>query len=90
MRIDDKSVVPLGWVLGGFATMISISAMGAFWIATVNFRLQRIEEKLNIPLFQNNAAFLPNEKDGHGRPTEQPRVIADLPSNARPEKSDGS
>jgi len=89
MRIDEKAVVPLGWVLGGFATMISISAMGAFWIATVNFRLQRIEEKLNIPLFQNSTA-MKDEEIGHGRPTEQPRITQDMRSDNGAQKSNGS
>lgn len=49
MKFDGKAFVPVGWVFTAFGTMISISVVGAFWVASVNFRLQRIEEKLGIP-----------------------------------------
>lgn len=51
MRLDEKSVVPLGWVLSGMSVVIAGTVVGVFWVSTVNFRLQRIEEKLGIPEF---------------------------------------
>lgn len=51
-KIDGKVFVPIGWVLGSFGVVISTTVMGALWVATVNFRLQRIEEKLGIPQFK--------------------------------------
>lgn len=60
MKITDNSVVPLGWVLSGFSVMLSITIVGSFWVSAVNFRLQRIEEKLGIPIYQSAATF---EKD---------------------------
>ena len=49
VKIDDRAVVPIGWVFGAFGTMITVTIIGAFWVSAVNFRLQRIEEKLGIP-----------------------------------------
>lgn len=47
-KIDSSTVVPLGWVLGGLATIVAGVAAGVFWISTVNFRLQRIEKALHL------------------------------------------
>lgn len=55
MKIDDKAVVPVGWVFTGFGIIISTTIFGAFWVATVNFRLERIEDRLGIPPYH---AFL--------------------------------
>jgi hypothetical protein len=51
-RIDEKTVVPIGWVLGGFTIMVTIAVTGAFWVSAVNFRLSRIEDRLGIPGYQ--------------------------------------
>lgn len=52
IKIDEKTVVPIGWVLGGFAVIIMPVIVGAIWVAGVNFRLQRIEQKLGIPVYE--------------------------------------
>jgi len=52
MKIDEKTVMPIGWALAGFGVMISVTVVGSFWVAAVNFRLQRIEEKLGIPAYR--------------------------------------
>lgn len=52
VKIDSTAVVPLGWMLTGMGAIITGTVTGVFWISTVNFRLQRIEEKLGIPIFK--------------------------------------
>lgn len=54
MKIDDKAVVPIGWVLCGMGSVVVGTITGVFWVATVNFRLQRIEEKLGIPPYHSS------------------------------------
>lgn len=61
MKIDGKSVVPVGWVFTGFGVIISITIIGAFWVAAVDFRLQRIEEKLGIPAYHEINISAPRE-----------------------------
>lgn len=56
-RIDEKTLLPLSWVLGGFATIISITMIGAFWVSTVSYRLERIEDKLGIPPYRAAIKF---------------------------------
>lgn len=53
MKIDDKTVVPIGWVLAAFGVSVGTVIAGSFWIASVNFRLERIEEKLDIPAYHS-------------------------------------
>ena len=52
MKIDDKTVVPIGWVLGGFATLLAIavttSIQATLWVSSVDDRLSRIEDHLKI------------------------------------------
>jgi len=63
IRIDEKTVVPLGVVAALFTTGISITAMGVFWITSVNERLSRIEQRLGIvPV--NAASFVPHANAG--------------------------
>lgn len=50
-KIDEKSVVPLSWFITGLLTVITMTGGGVVWITTVNFRLERIEEKLGIPTY---------------------------------------
>lgn len=50
-RLDEKTVIPIGWVIAGFMPVVCITVTGAFWIAAVDFRLGRIEEKLGIPAY---------------------------------------
>jgi CTP-dependent riboflavin kinase len=48
-KLDPHTtLVPLGWVLSGFGTILAAVIVGTFWISTVNYRLQRIEERLGI------------------------------------------
>lgn len=48
-KIDEKTVVPLSWLLVGFAFGLAPVMAATFWVAGVNNRLQRIEQKLGIP-----------------------------------------
>lgn len=48
MRIDDKTVVPLTWVLGTLSCIVISSSVASIWVKSVNDRLGRIEEKLGI------------------------------------------
>ncbi len=52
-RIDEKTVVPLGWVLALFSTGIATAAAAAFWVSAVNNRLARIEDKLGISAYDS-------------------------------------
>lgn len=56
MKIDEKAVVPVSWVLSGYAAIISVTVIGAFWVSSVNYRLERIEEKLGIPQYRSDAS----------------------------------
>lgn len=51
-RITERTGIPLGWVIGLFSTGISITIIGTIFVASVNFRLSRIEEKLGIEPYQ--------------------------------------
>ena len=59
IKIDEQSTLPIGWVLSGLAFTIAITITGVFWVSTVNFRLERIEEKLGIPRYQAASSELP-------------------------------
>ena len=52
MKIDEKTVVPLPWLLAGFMVGLTPVIYATFWISSVNFRLERIEDKLGIPRYQ--------------------------------------
>lgn len=50
--INSETAIPLGWALAGMCTIICVVVAGAFWMAAVDFRLSRIEEKLGIPKYE--------------------------------------
>lgn len=54
-RIDDKTTIPLIWVIGLMMGGIASTVTGTFWVSTVNARLSRIEAKLGIPKIDNGA-----------------------------------
>lgn len=58
-KIDQRSYVPLIWVITGIAACASITITGAFWVSTVDFRLERIEEKLGIPPYRAQLDIVP-------------------------------
>lgn len=63
MRIDERTVVPLTWVLFSLSSIVISVSIGAFWVKEVNDRLFRIEEKLGItPLA--SSGFLKQAKAG--------------------------
>lgn len=47
MLINEKTYVPLLWMVVSFFAVSSILVSGSFWVRGVNDRLQRIEEKLD-------------------------------------------
>lgn len=47
-KIDEKTSVPLGWVISGFGAALGVAIVGTFWVSSVNERLARIEDKLGI------------------------------------------
>lgn len=59
-KFDEKTVVPIGWVLSGFISVLAITVIGAFWVSTVNFRLERIEDKLGIPPYHTSMVVIDN------------------------------
>lgn len=67
MKVDEKTLVPVGWVLGGFVTVITIVVIGAFWVSAVDYRLSRIEEKLGIPAYRAGQTVLPAEAEAGGQ-----------------------
>jgi hypothetical protein len=85
MKIDGKAFVPVGWVFTAFGTMISITIVGAFWVAGVNFRLQRIEEKLGIPPLADTSATsaYASEVLKHDDPERLSKSLGHFKINAR-------
>lgn len=59
MKIDGNSVVPVGWVLSGFAAVMFVVIIGAFWVSAVDYRLERIEVALGIPPLRSDTAVSP-------------------------------
>jgi hypothetical protein len=57
-KIDEKTLVPIGWVLTGLAAIFFIVLRGAFWMSSVDGRLQRIEDKLGVPPYQASSAII--------------------------------
>lgn len=49
MKLDERTLVPLGPVIGCMAIIFAVVASGAWWMKSVNDRLYVIEEKLGIP-----------------------------------------
>ncbi len=51
-RIDQNTVVPLFWIIAGFAAVLSVSVAGSVSytasMVAINFRLARIEQHLGI------------------------------------------
>lgn len=95
MKIDGHTVVPIGWVITGLATIFTISTSVtltvAFWCAAVNFRLQRIEDRLGIPLAvtrgQGNAYAADAKRGNHDDDTERlPDDVRDIFAHKRTKK----
>jgi len=63
-RIDEKTVVPLGWVLAGFLVGLAPLISGVLWVQAVNLRLGRIEQKLGIPPLAGAAAIFEDARAG--------------------------
>ncbi len=63
MKIDEKTVIPIGWAMGGFATLLAItvttSIQATLWVSSVDDRLSRIEDHLKIQHPVAHAAFIP-------------------------------
>ena len=68
MRIDEKTVLPIAWVFSGFAAVISITAVIAFYVSNLNYRLERIEQKLGIPAYTSGIPFFDAEAS-EGKPS---------------------
>lgn len=82
IKIDQNSVVPIGWALAGFGTLITFAVAGAFWMSSVDYRLSRIEEKLSIPAYHVLDWTLERTtyaNDGSGLP----QSLSELPSHDR-------
>lgn len=54
-NLDERTKVPLLWVVSAMGVVIGISFSVAFWARSVDDRLARIEEFLNIKA--NNAGI---------------------------------
>lgn len=56
MKIDSETSVPIGWVISGMGAILIATITGAFWVASVNDRLSRIEDKLGIPPLRHSVS----------------------------------
>lgn len=61
--LDDRTKIPLGWVLSLLGIVATGAVAGAFWIAGVNFELKdmrksltRIEKRLGIDKQESDIA----------------------------------
>jgi hypothetical protein len=64
MKIDERTLVPVGWVLSGMFIVIASVISATFWISTVNNRLGRIEEKLGIKAADANTIMSEARAEG--------------------------
>jgi len=69
-RIDDKTSIPLKWVVlsawfGGAAILAGV-VVACTWVFTVNARLARIEDKLGITQPVAQGGFIPNAEGALG------------------------
>lgn len=60
LKITEDTTVPLGWMFGGFAIIITGVSVGAMWVKSVDLRLERIEEKLSIPHYSESDLIINN------------------------------
>ncbi len=62
MRIDEKTLVPIGWVVSVFTAVVISSITGTFWVASwmssVDKRLSRIEEKVGLSVYHASESFI--------------------------------
>lgn len=79
-KIDDKTVVPISWVLGGFAAVLAPVIAIAMWVQAVNYRLARIESKLGIAQYQPGlpSEAHASERNGYDDPRRLPKSLGHL------------
>lgn len=63
MKIDERTYVPLVWMVISFFSMGSIIVSGSFWVKGVDDRLQRIERRLGISPVAEKKTDSPVEVD---------------------------
>lgn len=78
-RIDEKTMVPLSVVAALFTTGISVTALGAVFVYSVNSRLARIERHLGISDMTSDG-FIPNAE---AKPLEHREVTGRGPSSKK-------
>ena len=49
-KLSRETVLPLDLVLAFLSVSLGVAVAGTFWVASVNSRLSRIEERLEIRL----------------------------------------
>lgn len=57
-KIDEKTSVPLNVVMTGFSVALGVAVAGTFWVASVNARLARIEDKLGIAPYTTETGLI--------------------------------
>jgi hypothetical protein len=73
MKLDSNAVIPIGWVFTVMAVVGSSAVAGTFWVASINFRLSRIEHRLGIQNYGAESALIPsagaseNKNDSNSR-----------------------
>ncbi len=68
MKIDERLYIPIGWVISGFSVIMGALIIGIFWVAAVNFRLQRIEERMGIPVYHSSEVITETRKYAAKKP----------------------
>ena len=48
-RLNEKTEVPLVWLVSGMIFACGASATAALFFANINYRLERIEDRLSLP-----------------------------------------
>lgn len=51
-KVSDKTYIPISWFFFTIGVAVSSTVASVLWISTVNYRLQRIEDKLGIPVYK--------------------------------------
>ena len=63
-KISSATPISLHLFLGSIGMTATLIAVGAMWVSTVDFRLQRIEQRLGIKEFHAVADFIENATAG--------------------------
>ena len=49
MKLNEHTTIPLPWIITAVISVISPTILLTYWVSTVDYRLERIENKLDLP-----------------------------------------